>query len=110
MKTIVYRTFTALVLVLCSALSCAEEIWIDVRTLEEYQDDHLDGHTNIPLATLAESSSLAAFDKDDEIHLYCRSGRRAGEAKTILESAGFTNVINDGGIADVRTLLREATE
>ena len=110
MKTIMYRTLAVFVLVLCSALTYAEEVWIDVRTLEEYQDDHIDGHANITLATIQESSTLAGFDKDDQIHLYCHSGRRAGEAKAILESAGFTNVINNGGIADVRTLLSEATE
>lgn len=32
--------------------------------------------------------------KDQEVVLYCRSGNRSGQAALILESMGFTNVIN----------------
>jgi phage shock protein E len=45
--------------------------------------------------------------KDDEINLYCRSGRRAELAKEMLEAAGYTNVFNRGGIDEVRVLRSE---
>ncbi len=40
--------------------------------------------------------------RDADIHLYCRSGGRAGKAKRALEAAGYTSVENAGGIADAR--------
>ena len=44
----------------------------------------------------------AAYGKDDEINLYCRSGNRAGKAKSALERAGYTNVENKGSLAEAR--------
>ena len=81
----------------------ADPIWIDVRSAEEYASDHIDGDANIPLATLDAASLAATYGKDAEIMLYCRSGNRAGQAQDILRAAGFTNVVNAGGIADVRS-------
>ncbi len=40
------------------------------------------------------------FDADRTIFLMCGSGTRAGYVKVALESLGFENVINIGGIAD----------
>jgi phage shock protein E len=33
--------------------------------------------------------------------LYCRSGHRAGVAKSILEKNGFSDVTNGGGLKDM---------
>lgn len=39
--------------------------------------------------------------KDEEVVVYCRSGNRSGQACMILESMGFTNVVNvAGGMLD----------
>jgi rhodanese-related sulfurtransferase len=35
--------------------------------------------------------------KEQEVFLYCRSGNRSGQAAMVLESLGFTNVINVTG-------------
>jgi phage shock protein E len=40
--------------------------------------------------------------KDRTIVVYCRSGVRAGTAKSALTEAGFTNVLNAGGLADLQ--------
>jgi rhodanese-related sulfurtransferase len=32
--------------------------------------------------------------KDQEVIIYCRSGNRSGQACMMLETMGFTNVIN----------------
>jgi phage shock protein E len=92
---------------LCTLAACAsmsDPVWIDVRTVEEYSENHIGGDLNIPLATIDVDAFAAAYGKDDEINLYCRSGNRAGQAKEILEAAGFTNVNNMGGIDDVKQL------
>ena len=98
--------FTALLFL--SANVMADPVWIDVRTEAEYTEDHIDGDANIPLASIDANALAAQFGKDAEINLYCRSGNRAGQAKEILEAAGFTNVNNVGGISDVRGLRQIA--
>jgi len=96
----------AVILVACAQFpdAAGEPVWIDVRTVAEYDEDHIDNDLNIPLNTIDIDQFSSMFDKDDEINLYCRSGNRAGQAKNILEAAGFTNVNNMGGIDEVRIL------
>ncbi|MGC6415481.1 MAG: rhodanese-like domain-containing protein [Bradymonadia bacterium] len=70
---------------------------VDVRTQAEYAGGHIQNAINIPLSQV--KARLAAFgDKGSAIVLYCRSGHRSGKAKEILEAAGFTQVLNLGGI------------
>ncbi len=76
-------------------------IWIDVRTPEEFDKGHLKDAINITPETLAEKISSVAPDKNSEIHLYCRSGRRAENARKILVDLGYTNVSNQGGYEDL---------
>jgi len=105
MKISLMKSFALLLVAfLASCASTPEPVWIDVRTVEEYSADHIDGDANIPLATIDAADFASRYDLDTEINLYCRSGNRAGQAKAILEAAGFTNVINQGGIDDVRGL------
>jgi phage shock protein E len=82
----------------------ADPVWIDVRSVEEYSADHIEGDSNVPLATLDAQALADKYGKDAELMLYCRSGNRSGQALEILKAAGFTRVTNAGGIADVRTL------
>lgn len=72
-------------------------MWIDVRTTEEFSSGHLDGALNMPHETIGREIAAAVPDKNAEIHLYCRSGRRAGIAKQTLEDMGYRNVTNEGG-------------
>ena len=88
----------------------AEKVWIDVRTTEEFSADHIKGDANIPLATVNADELAKKYGKDAELVLYCRSGKRAGEAKALLDAAGFTKVSNAGGITDVRKLRQIAED
>lgn len=74
-------------------------VWIDVRSDEEYQEQHFEGAINIEYTEILEG--VANLDKDTEILLYCGSGRRAGIALEALQAQGFTNVTNRGGLVDV---------
>ncbi|OOR89397.1 hypothetical protein B0181_06865 [Moraxella caviae] len=76
-------------------------VWIDVRGSEEFAAGHLKGALNITTAELAQRIASVEPDKNARINVYCRSGRRAGEAKALLESLGYTNVVNHGGYADL---------
>jgi phage shock protein E len=67
---------------------------VDVRTPGEFAEGHVKGSVNIPLDKVP--SQLAEFKNKNNIVVFCRSGGRSGQAKSILAQNGFTNVINGG--------------
>ena len=67
---------------------------VDVRTPGEFADGHVKGSVNIPLDIV--QARLAKFKNKKNIIVFCRSGSRSSQAKSILEQNGFTNVINGG--------------
>lgn len=71
--------------------------WVDVRTPQEYAGGHVDAASNIPHTEIAQRIAEITTDKNAEINLYCRSGRRSGIATSILKQMGYTNVHNRGG-------------
>lgn len=72
-----------------------ETIIVDVRTVAEWDNDgHANCTVNVPLDQL--ESRMGELKKDQKVILVCRSGNRAGTAKQLLESAGFTQVENKG--------------
>ena len=79
-------------------------VLLDVRTVEEYSERHLDKAVNVPVDKLngqmSEIEKLTSGDKSKPIVVYCQAGGRAGRAKTMLTSAGYTQVTNLGGIDD----------
>jgi rhodanese-related sulfurtransferase len=83
--------------------SDSDYILIDVRTAEEYSEGHIPAAVNIPYDVIADN--LPTQDKDKYIIVYCRSGRRSGIAKNTLESLGYLNVINFGGVSKWQGVL-----
>ena len=71
---------------------------VDVRTPQEYSEGHLEGAVNIPVRDI-EARLGELGDKQGSIVLYCRSGARSAKAKTLLESKGFTRVVNLGAMS-----------
>jgi len=101
-------------LMLATALLClaacangVKSMIIDVRTVEEWKAGHLASAQHLQLELLASNISELATDKDQPIYLYCRSGNRSGQAKTILEALGYSQVTNAGGLRDASELLAE---
>ncbi len=80
------------------------DIWIDVRTLAEFQGGHLQGAINISHLEIGERIDKITNNKEARLHLYCAAGVRAGIAKNVLEKMGYRNVVNEGGFYD---LVRE---
>jgi rhodanese-related sulfurtransferase len=73
---------------------------LDVRTPEEYQEEHL---KNAKLANINDDETFekatASLDKEKPVYVYCHSGRRSERAANILKKKGFKQVVNlDGGI------------
>jgi rhodanese-related sulfurtransferase len=79
---------------------------IDVRTAEEYAEAHLPQAINIPVQELpnrmSEVAKLVADDKARPIVVYCAAGSRAAKAKATLDAAGYSSVVNGGGLDDLR--------
>lgn len=71
---------------------------LDVRTEEEYRAGHIKGAVLLPLDRLEREAEAVLPDKNDEILIYCRSGRRSAEAGIILVGLGYTKVADFGGI------------
>ncbi len=78
---------------LLTRLESAEgPVVLDVRSPEEYADGHVPGAINVPYDQIgARLDSLDAY-RDRGFVVYCRTGRRAGIAETVLIEAGFERV------------------
>jgi phage shock protein E len=73
---------------------------VDVRSPAEFTDGAYPGAVNIPLGSLA--ARIAELGpRDKPIVLYCASGSRSGQGARLLKKAGFTDVVNAGGLADM---------
>jgi rhodanese-related sulfurtransferase len=73
---------------------------VDVRSPDEFADGAYPKARNIPLAVLGVRMNELE-PKDKPIVLYCASGARSAQAARILKMAGFTDVVNAGGLDDM---------
>ncbi|SJZ80433.1 rhodanese-like domain-containing protein [Anaerorhabdus furcosa] len=71
-------------------------IILDVRTVEEFQEGHIEGAINIPLDEIRTRSN--ELNKEDTILVYCRSGNRSKTASNELVKLGFSHVFDFGGV------------
>ena len=79
----------------------SDVVYVDVRSDEEWAAGHVEGAIHIPHTEMAERYGELEQYEGKELVVYCRSGRRAGIAKDVLEEAGFDNVTNAGGLTDL---------
>jgi rhodanese-related sulfurtransferase len=78
---------------------------IDVRTVEEYNDGHVDGSHNIVLDTIEDHiEQIKNFNKP--VITVCRSGSRSGAAMEILSDEDV-DVINGGPWQNVDQYINE---
>ncbi|GAA4092625.1 rhodanese-like domain-containing protein [Zhongshania borealis] len=96
------KTSLLLVALFLSTTAYAEPAWIDVRSELEHRIDSINGDVRISHGEIVQELSKILPDKNAEIHLYCRSGGRAGKAMAALQAAGYSNVSNAGSIDDAR--------
>ena len=78
-------------------------IVLDVRMQQEYDAGHIANAVLLPLPLIEAGDAAVARvlpDKDVEILVYCRSGRRSAIAANTLINMGYTNVFDFGGIND----------
>lgn len=75
-------------------------ILLDVRTQEEFEEEHIEGAILIPVDQIMILTPEQIPDKDILILVYCRSGRRSLDASQQLVDLGYTQVVEFGGIID----------
>lgn len=73
---------------------------LDVRTPDEFTQEHIEGSILIPVQTLENNLALIAQVKNQKIIVYCHSGNRSVSASRILIENGFTPLNVKGGIAE----------
>ena len=71
---------------------------LDVRTREEYEQGHIPGAVCVPNESIGSGELSALPRKDQLILVYCRSGNRSKQAAQKLADAGYTNIVEFGGI------------
>lgn len=60
-------------------------IIVDVRTKEEYDEEHIKDAINIPYDVIKDSN----LDKNKTIMVYCKSGKRSSTAYYTLKNLGY---------------------
>lgn len=78
---------------------------VDVRTPGEFASGSVKDAVNIPLDKV--QSQISKFKEKKTVVVFCRSGGRSSQAKSILEQNGIQNVINGGTWQNVNQALNE---
>ncbi|MET0660975.1 MAG: rhodanese-like domain-containing protein, partial [Steroidobacteraceae bacterium] len=70
-------------------------VWLDVRLPSEFEHDHIQGATNVPLYFLR--MKMKSLDRHTRYVVCCDTGRRSSAAAYILSERGFDAcVLKDG--------------
>lgn len=83
-------------------------IIIDVRSPQEFATGSIEGAVNLPLKGLPDSLLSEGIELDEEVVVYCRSGRRSAQAKTVLKAAGFELVFDGGPMSQLEGVLNDS--
>jgi rhodanese-related sulfurtransferase len=94
--------------------------YLDVRSTPEFDEAHPEGATNLPLLQFQggrmapnqdfQQVVLANFPKDAKLVVGCKVGGRSLQAAALLESMGYTNVVDvRGGFSGERDAFGRVT-
>ena len=81
---------------------------VDVRSEGEYASGAIDGALNHPIQGLPGTLLDMGVELDEEVIVYCRSGRRSAQAKTLLKQAGFQLVFDGGPMTQLEQVLEQS--
>lgn len=73
---------------------------LDVRQPDEYATGHIRGAVLLPVGEIEAQAATVLPDKNTKILVYCRSGNRSAVAAAALQTLGYTDVSDFGGIID----------
>ncbi len=76
-------------------------VLVDCRELNEWREGHISSALFIPLSQFESLYQEKIPQKESEIYIICRSGRRSLSACQMLSENGYSNLTNvEGGILD----------
>lgn len=74
---------------------------IDVRTVEEFNEGHVQNAQNICVTDADFKENISKLDRNQPVYLYCRSGKRSANAGKILKEMGFKEIYDmEGGFLE----------
>lgn len=77
-------------------------VLLDIRTLDEFQEGHIDKAINIDFYSESFENNLDKLDKTKIYLIYCRSGNRSGTALKTMKKLKFLEVYNVlGGVGSI---------
>ena len=79
-------------------LDAGRAVAVDVRDPDEFAVGHIPGAKLLPLGQVLSRAAEVLPDKTAPWLIYCRTGRRSADAVQKLESLGYTNLRDLGGI------------
>ena len=79
-------------------LDAGKALAVDVREPDEFAVGHIPGAKLLPLGDVLTRAEEVLPEKDAQWLVYCRTGRRSADAVQKLESLGYTNLRDLGGI------------
>lgn len=80
----------------------AKEVWLDVRTEKEYSEGHIPAAINYDVLKQDFATKVSKLSREDSYKVYCKGGKRAAQAVTIMQDNGFKDVTNIGGYEDAQ--------
>ena len=85
--------------------SNSNKLLIDVRTPEEFIEKRALESINIDFYDENFNDDILKISKDDDVYIYCRSGRRSELTVRFLLENGFENVYNvNSGIIEIDSI------
>lgn len=87
------------------ALISGGALVIDVRTKSEFDSGHIAGAIHIPYDVIDRQIAALAKKKEQAIIVYCHSGARSAHAMKTLVKLGYTQVVNGGGLRQMKKSL-----
>ena len=74
---------------------------LDVRTLEEFSEEHIEGAINIDYYQDSFREDIDSLEKENTYLIYCGSGKRGGMALDIMKELEFKEAYNiEGGLGN----------
>jgi rhodanese-related sulfurtransferase len=77
---------------------------LDVRSLMEFEQNHIPGAINIPLDTIS-SHIKQISEMPKPIIIYCLSGGRSSIATGLLQQNGLKDIYNGGGVFTLNNII-----
>ncbi len=84
------------------------DVVIDVRSTVEFWLGHLEGAKHVSVDKLPVGLDGLGLSQQSRILVYCASGARSAQAAAVLKQAGYTRVVDGGGMLQASQDYRAA--